>query len=68
MTDGSRNLMVIFEMVPESGKCLTPCPHGMDCMVYSFKCECCEHFFGRIEELNIIKCTGARSEKQESCS
>lgn len=65
MTDGTRNLTVVFDMDLESGKCFTPCPHGEGCMVYSFKCESCEHFFGRIGDANIIKCTGARMNESE---
>jgi len=61
MTDGSRKLTVEFEMNPESGKCLTPCPHEKDCMVHSVSCEKCEHYFGMVDgSMNIIKCTGAR--------
>lgn len=61
MIDGSRKLTVEFEVNPENGKCLTPCPHGRDCMVYSLVCEKCEHFFGLVDgSTNIIKCTGAR--------
>lgn len=61
MIDGSRKLTVEFEVNPENGKCLTPCPHGRDCMVYSSTCEKCGHFFGLVDgSTNIIKCTGAR--------
>lgn len=61
MLDGSRKLTVAFEMDVESGKCLTPCPHGKDCMVYSCACTRCEHYFGKVDgSMNIIKCTGAR--------
>jgi hypothetical protein len=61
MIDGSRKLTVEFEVNPESGKCLTPCPYGRDCMVHSLVCESCGHFFGLVDgSMNIIKCTGAR--------
>ena len=60
MMDGNRKLTVEFEMNPESGKCSTPCPHGKDCMVNSEACEKCSHFFGRIDNELIVKCTGAR--------
>ena len=61
MIDGSRKLTVEFEVNPENGKCLTPCPYGRDCMVHSCACEKCEHYFGLVDgSTNIIKCTGAR--------
>lgn len=66
MTDGKRSLTVIFEMDSVSGKCFTPCPHGKECMVYSYKCEQCDHFFGLIEGTNIIKCTGERIEEHRN--
>ena len=62
MIDGSRKLTVEFEMSERiGGFCLTPCPHGKDCMVYSCACTRCEHYFGKVDgSMNIIKCTGAR--------
>lgn len=61
VTDGSRKLTVEFEMSEGiEGFCLTPCPHSKDCKVNSVTCEKCEHYFGKIENVNIIKCTGAR--------
>lgn len=61
MIDGSRKLTVEFEIGTESGKCLTPCSHGRDCMVFSYACTECEYYFGLVDgSTNIIKCTGAR--------
>lgn len=58
-------ITIAFEMDEISGKCLTPCPNGVDCMVYSLKCKWCGHFLGLVDGENIIKCTGVRSEKQK---
>lgn len=66
MTDGSRQLTVEFEMNPESGRCLTLCPHDRGCKVYSATCTKCEHYFGLVDgSTNIIKCTGARVKDNE---
>ena len=66
MTDGNRKLTVTFEMNADTGYCYTRCPHGKDCYAYSMTCQECEHFFGLVDGENIIKCTGARIEKQKS--
>lgn len=53
-------MIIPFTQDNDSGKCFTPCPYGEDCMVYSFKCSCCAHFFGAVENENKIRCTGDR--------
>ena len=66
MIDGNRKLTVEFKMNTDNGFCYTPCPYNKECFVYSVRCQDCEHFFGLIPDTNIIKCTGARIEEQES--
>lgn len=53
-------MRVKFEMDHNTGYCLTPCPHGVDCMVNSVTCCKCVHNFGLSEVTGYLKCSGDR--------